>query len=146
VDDRGVPRGFCNDCNSCFKYARTKDKGNKCLCGHLPPSHENLSPIPPEPTIPQMVGVGRFDGVVVDVPKPLPKRALLLKDQPKESRIFGHAMYNYDTHSPKLPFAKGDRICIIDRSDPDWWRGYIVKDESEYVDVGYFPRYYVKLE
>jgi len=151
LDDRGVPRGFCNDCDRCDKYTRPKDPKStsiKCICGHLPPAHENLTPIPPEPTVATFVGVGRFDGAVIDVPKPLPKKALLLKDDPKESAIYGLAMYTYETKPPKLPFSKGDKICIIDRSDPDWWRGYVVTDTNndEYPETGYFPRYYCKLQ
>ncbi len=69
---------------------------------------------------------------MIDLPKPLPKDDLVLKDGPKESCIFGIAMYDYSPTKPqKLSLSQGDRVCIIDRSDPDWWRGYVVtKGES----------------
>ena len=33
------------------------------------------------------------------------------------------ALYSYEgTNADELPFAEGDELTIVDRSDADWWK------------------------
>ncbi|KAG7832427.1 hypothetical protein KL943_005085 [Ogataea angusta] len=52
------------------------------------------------------------------------------------------AMYNFDASQPDdLSFREGDRIKILDRSNPGWWRGMKLTDGT----TGIFPYNYVRL-
>ena len=48
------------------------------------------------------------------------------------------AMYNYaGQHDDELSFAKGSVINVINKDDPDWWKGEVNGSE------GMFPSNYV---
>ncbi|KAG7730857.1 hypothetical protein KL933_000652 [Ogataea haglerorum] len=52
------------------------------------------------------------------------------------------AMFSFDASQPDdLSFREGDRIKILDRSNPGWWRGMKLSDGT----TGIFPYNYVRL-
>ena len=37
--------------------------------------------------------------------------------------VKARALYSYEGNSPdELPFAEGDELTIVDRSETDWWK------------------------
>ena len=39
------------------------------------------------------------------------------------STVIAQALYDYaGSNADELPFAEGDQLTIVDRSDADWWK------------------------
>ncbi len=50
------------------------------------------------------------------------------------------AMYSYNAkHKGDLSFRKGEKLEIVEKNDPDWWKGRSLKTG----EVGYIPSNYV---
>lgn len=53
------------------------------------------------------------------------------------------ALYDYDARVPDdLTFRQGDRLIILDESQPDWWRARSIQTNQE----GYVPSNFIALE
>jgi len=52
---------------------------------------------------------------------------------------------NYDFKpegTDELPFRRGEIIYVLNKNDPNWWMGEIIRDNTQ-VSRGLFPKTYV---
>ncbi|XP_030832396.1 protein enhancer of sevenless 2B isoform X2 [Strongylocentrotus purpuratus] len=68
-------------------------------------------------------------------------QTIYLKDRKSESIHLVLALYDFTAgEEGELSFKKGDRIEVINETDPNWWTGKLVATESQ----GLFPSTYTK--
>jgi hypothetical protein len=61
---------------------------------------------------------------------------------PGPGQEVAEALYNFDPNEASdLPLVKGDRVVVLERLNPDWWRGRHVNSGRE----GLFPSNYVRV-
>lgn len=61
---------------------------------------------------------------------------------PQQQQEMAEAMYDYQqTDASDLQLVRGARILILEKINPDWWRGRDIKSQQE----GIFPSNYVRI-
>ncbi|XP_038619417.1 GRB2-related adapter protein isoform X3 [Tachyglossus aculeatus] len=70
------------------------------------------------------------------------KKQIFLRDEEQKPEVkkpkYVQAQFDFSAQDPsQLNFYRGDIIEVLDRSDPNWWRGKLCSR------IGFFPRNYV---
>ncbi|KAJ3414187.1 hypothetical protein HDV05_006892 [Chytridiales sp. JEL 0842] len=68
-------------------------------------------------------------------------------DHSNHHTAWGTALYSFAARDDgELAFEAGDRILVIDRSDPVWWMGMVDRGDGTVGVIGVFPMNFIKVD
>ncbi|KAJ2156765.1 cytoskeletal protein binding protein [Coemansia sp. RSA 552] len=74
---------------------------------------------------------------------PLPPKDHVPEERIPQQQEFAEVLYEFFSEDPEeLPVSEGDRVLVLDKSDPDWWQ---VQTSPPHGRAGLVPAAYVQL-